>query len=156
MTRVQCCLFATSNVHNMSLFQDDSFIQLTVMSQSWRRYKNPITFGQVSQGGTIWVFLVISEGCMAIACINHGILYITGKLIFLSINLCYQIWSVLQNNYVSQLELLKNRWFLHVLRYVRVKKNHHKCDITRQWKGIFLSGFFTGMPLLYWMSELSF
>ena len=36
-------------------------------------------------------FSVKSEGCMAIAFIHHGILYITGKLVFLSINLCCQM-----------------------------------------------------------------
>ena len=48
-------------------------------------------YGRVSQGGTICVFSVIGEGCTAIACTNHGILYITGKLIFLTINLCCQM-----------------------------------------------------------------
>ena len=83
---------------------------------------NTLLNGHVSQGGTIYVISVISKGCMAIACINHTILYITGKLIFLSVNLCCQMWSVLQNKYVSQLEPLKNRRFLHVPCYVRVKK----------------------------------
>ena len=107
--------------------------------------------GHVSQGGTICVFSVISEGCMAIACTNHGILYITGKLIFLTINLCCQMWSILQNKYVSQLELLKNRWFLHVPCYVRVKKIIINVTLLGNGRRYFDQVFFGGMPRLYWM-----